>query len=45
MNKPEKFWVGFLWGMAFIAAMNVGDVHLCVGECDGAGISLIGGAP
>lgn len=28
------FWVGVVVGAILIAAMDIGDVHLCVGACN-----------
>lgn len=43
-QKPKSvrgaFWVGFLAGVLLMALADVTDLHLCVGECDGKGISL-----
>lgn len=36
------FWWGVLAGISFIAALDLGDVHVCVGECDGAGYDIAG---
>ena len=35
--KAWPFWAGFIWGCIFIAAMDYGDVQLCVGQCDDSG--------
>lgn len=32
---------GFVWGCMFMAVLNIGDVHICAGECDGQGIVLM----
>ena len=32
--------IGFGCGLIFMALMNIGDVHLCMGECDNAGYAL-----
>lgn len=29
-----QFWLGMAWGAAIIAAMDYGDVWICVGQCD-----------
>jgi hypothetical protein len=42
--KSWRWWGGFICGAIFMAAMNIGDVHLCVGECDSVGVSLVGDA-
>jgi hypothetical protein len=39
--RTWRWWSGFIWGCVFMTALNIGDVHICVGECDGAGLSLI----
>lgn len=41
MNAPvnitvkgrSNFWWGFIAGACFMAAMDIGDVWLCMGEC------------
>ena len=35
-----RWWSGFLCGCVLIAAMNYGDVHLCVGSCGDAEIRV-----
>lgn len=35
--RRREFWVGVVFGACLIAGMNLGDVHLCIGQCDGAG--------
>lgn len=39
--SSRNFWIGFafgcVFGCVFIAAMDFGDVHFCVGQCDGKG--------
>ena len=35
--KAWPFWAGFIWGCIFIAAMDYGDVRLCVGQRDDSG--------
>ena len=39
--RTWRWWSGFIWGCIIMAAMNVGDVHLCVGECDSEGLRII----
>lgn len=37
-QKPmvtRHFLFGFLWGCIFIAALNMGDVWICAGSCQG----------
>jgi hypothetical protein len=34
--------MGFIWGLIAMAALDLGDVHVCVGECDGAGYDILG---
>lgn len=31
------FWIGVAVGACLMAAMDIGDVHLCAGQCDGVG--------
>lgn len=33
----REFWVGIVIGACLMAAMDLGDVHLCAGQCDGIG--------
>jgi hypothetical protein len=40
--RSRKFWIGFLYGVIAMALLNLGDIHLCVGECDGEGFSIQG---
>lgn len=35
-----RFWIGFMWGVIFMTTMNIGDLHICVGECDSKGFSF-----
>lgn len=42
--RTWRWWSGFMWGVMFMAVMNIGDAQLCFGECDGAGIRLIDAA-
>lgn len=30
-------WVGIVIGACLMASMDLGDVHLCAGQCDGVG--------
>lgn len=39
--KTWRWWSGFLWGAIFMSLLNVGDVHICAGECDGEGFRLL----
>ncbi len=39
----RHFWIGVLVGVLAMAIMDFTDLHVCVGECDGEGLSLIGG--
>ena len=32
--------IGFGCGLIVMALMNIGDVHVCMGECDNAGYAL-----
>ena len=32
--RTWRWWSGFIWGAIFMAAMDYGDVSLCVGACD-----------
>lgn len=32
--------VGFIGGLVVMAMLNIGDVHLCMGECDSAGFAI-----
>lgn len=32
--RTWRWWSGFIWGAIIVAAMNYGDVWVCVGECD-----------
>jgi hypothetical protein len=34
--------LGFWIGVSFMAIADVGDVHFCVGQCDGKGLTLWG---
>jgi hypothetical protein len=34
--------VGFVWGLMTAAVLDLTDVHVCVGECDGAGYDIVG---
>lgn len=36
----SRFWWGFLFGIVFMSLMNIGDAHLCVGECDSEGVTI-----
>jgi len=36
---------GFVFGCLFMAILNIGDVHICVGECDGGGFTLRSDTP
>ena len=36
----SRFWWGFLAGLIVMSLLNIGDVHVCVGECDGEGITI-----
>jgi hypothetical protein len=36
----RRFWWGFLLGMLFMAASDISDFHICVGDCDDQGLSL-----
>ena len=38
--RTWRWWSGFIWGCIFMAAFNIGDVHLCVGECDAQGVKI-----
>lgn len=31
--RTWRWWSGFLWGALLVAAMNYGDIWLCVGAC------------
>lgn len=33
----REFWAGVVIGAVLMAAMDIGDVHLCAGQCDGVG--------
>lgn len=33
--RTWRWWSGFLWGGVLVAAMDYGDVWLCVGSCNG----------
>lgn len=35
--RRREFWIGVVVGACLIAAMDLGDVHLCAGQCDGVG--------
>lgn len=35
-NRRE-FWIGVVVGACLMASMDLGDVHLCAGQCDGVG--------
>jgi hypothetical protein len=39
----RHFWAGLLIGILAMAAMDITDLHICVGECDGEGLSLTSG--
>jgi hypothetical protein len=39
-RKPYNPWLAFVWGLSLMAMLNIGDVHICVGECDGSGFKL-----
>lgn len=32
--RTWRWWSGFIWGAMLMAAMNYGDVWLCVGQCE-----------
>lgn len=34
-----RWWSGFMWGAILIAALDYGDVWVCVGSCGDAGQS------
>jgi len=38
--STPRWWWGFACGAAFMALLNIGDLHVCVGECDAAGVRL-----
>ena len=40
-----RFWLGFIWGAIIIASMDYGDVHFCVGQCDGQSPFIAGANP
>lgn len=40
-----RFWLGFIWGAVIIASMDYGDVHFCVGQCDGQSPFIAGAKP
>ena len=31
------WWSGFIVGAIVIASMDIGDIHICAGQCDGVG--------
>ena len=39
-----KFFAGVMVGVILMACMNIGDLHIsvCTGECDDAGVLIIG---
>ena len=37
----RRFWVGAMFGAIMIASMDYGDVHLCIGQCDGVGATRV----
>lgn len=39
----HNFWAGVFVGVLAMALMNIGDLHVCVGECDGTGFEITGG--
>ena len=41
--RTWRWWSGFLWGAIMIAAMDFGDVWLCVGACNNADDQREGG--
>lgn len=38
----RKFWMGFAWGVLAMAVLDLTDLHICIGDCDGAGYDIIG---
>ena len=38
----RQWWIGFVFGILFMAILDFGDMHICVGECDGAGYDIMG---
>lgn len=35
--RRREFWAGIAVGAVLMAAMDLGDVHLCAGQCNGVG--------
>lgn len=33
VTRKSHFWIGFLAGMAVMAAADYGDIWFCMGEC------------
>lgn len=38
----RKFWFGVAWGVLAMALFDLTDLHICVGDCDGAGYDIVG---
>ena len=37
----RRFWWGVMFGIILMAASDITDLHLCIGECDNSGLSLL----
>lgn len=35
--RTWRWWSGFIAGAIVIASMDLGDIHVCAGQCDGVG--------
>ena len=38
----KRFWCGVVVGALFMAMLDLTDMHICIGECDGAGYDIVG---
>lgn len=36
--RRREFWAGVAIGAVLMACMDIDDVHLCAGQCDGVGV-------
>ncbi len=41
-RKSKRFWGGVAFGILAMCFFDLTDLHVCVGECDGAGYDIVG---
>lgn len=39
--RSWPFWIGAFYGAMLMCLFDLTDLHICVGECDGAGYDLL----